>query len=48
MNKRFIGKLKHSSLLEKAEEGLTKCRWCGKGVLQEELCVQKNVYMNLN
>lgn len=33
MKKRFIGKLKHSSLLEKTEEGLTKCRWCEKGVL---------------
>ena len=31
-NKRFLGKLKHHTLLEKTEDGLTMCRWCGKGV----------------
>tara|TARA_B100000787_G_scaffold169914_1_gene162861 strand:+ start:1858 stop:2319 length:462 start_codon:yes stop_codon:yes gene_type:complete len=33
MNKRFIGKLKDASLLEKNEEGFTKCRWCNGSVL---------------
>lgn len=32
MKKRYIGKLKHYTLLEKTDEGLTMCRFCGKGV----------------
>ena len=33
MKKRFIGKLKPASLLEKNEDGFTKCRWCSGSVL---------------
>ena len=46
MKKRFIGKLKHCSLLEKNEEGLTKCRWCGKGVLppRRTMCSKECVH----
>ena len=31
-NKRYIGKLIDSKLLPKTDDGLTCCRWCGKGV----------------
>ena len=46
MKKRFIGKLKPASLLEKNEEGFTKCRWCGGSVLppRRTMCSKKCVH----
>ena len=41
-----MGKLKHSSLLEKNEEGLTKCRWCSGSVLppRRTMCSKECVH----
>tara|TARA_B110000238_G_C15956062_1_gene365324 strand:- start:90 stop:548 length:459 start_codon:yes stop_codon:yes gene_type:complete len=46
MKKRFMSKLKHSSLLEKNEEGLTKCRWCSGSVLppRRTMCSKECVH----
>lgn len=43
---RYMGKLVHRSMLDRTEEGLVKCRWCGNGVKppRRTMCSQECVH----